>query len=43
MPTLDELVESMINAMDFLIAGNPALNNLAFYLYKADVKVCPGR
>ncbi|MDZ7961493.1 MAG: hypothetical protein RMY34_27045 [Aulosira sp. DedQUE10] len=39
MPTQDELVESIINAMDSLEAGNPALNKLASYLYKADVKL----
>lgn len=43
MPTLDELLESMINAMDSLQLGNPALNKLAYYLYKADVKLCLGR
>ncbi|MEH2311644.1 MAG: hypothetical protein V7K35_09625 [Nostoc sp.] len=39
MPTQDELVESMINAMDSLELGNPALNKLASYLYKADIKL----
>ena len=32
----DELVESIINAMDLLESGNSALNKLAAYLYKAD-------
>ncbi|MDZ8035000.1 MULTISPECIES: hypothetical protein [unclassified Nostoc] len=39
MPTQDELVESIINAMDLLELGNPALNKLASYLYKTDVKL----
>lgn len=39
MPSQDELVELIINAMDSLESGNPALNKLASYLYKADDKL----
>jgi hypothetical protein len=39
MLTQDELVESIINALDSLELGNPALNKLASYLYIADVKL----
>lgn len=39
MQSQDELVESIINAMDSLESGNPALNKLASYLYKADDKL----
>lgn len=36
MQSQDELVELIINAMNSLESGNPALNKLASYLYKAD-------
>ncbi|MBF2008189.1 MAG: hypothetical protein IGS49_22775 [Chlorogloeopsis fritschii C42_A2020_084] len=39
MQSQDELVESIIKAMDSLESGNPALNKLASYLYKADDKL----
>ncbi|MDZ8025819.1 MAG: hypothetical protein RMX35_27865 [Nostoc sp. DcaGUA01] len=39
MQSQDELVESIINAMDSLESGNPALNKLASYLYKVDNKL----
>ena len=39
MPSQDELVELIINAMDSLESGNPALNKLASYLYKSDDKL----
>ncbi len=35
----DELVEYIINAMDLLEAGDPALNKLIPYVYKADNKL----
>lgn len=39
MPSQDELVESIINAMNLLESGDPALNKLASYLYKPDNKL----
>ena len=39
MPSQDELVELIINAMDSLESGNPALNKLDSYLYKSDDKL----
>ncbi|MCM0592791.1 MAG: hypothetical protein HEQ35_28505 [Gloeotrichia echinulata IR180] len=36
MPSQDELVESIINAMDLLESGSPALNKFASYLYQPD-------
>jgi hypothetical protein len=36
MPSQDELVELIIKSTDLLKSGNPALNKLATYFYKAD-------
>ncbi|MBD2499779.1 hypothetical protein [Anabaena azotica] len=40
MQSQDDLVELIINAMDSLESGNPALNKLASYLHKADAQLC---
>ncbi|MBG1270179.1 hypothetical protein [Nostoc sp. WHI] len=40
MESNDELVDNMIKAMELLKSGDPALNKLASYLYKADDKLC---
>ncbi|WP_414530565.1 hypothetical protein [Nodularia chucula] len=39
MQSQDELVESIINTMDLLESGNPALNKLAVYLCKVNVQL----